>query len=60
MNETGIDETGLTRGNTPDIKDSKVAINDKEPEIVCSNILKTEELYPTIIIFEQNHSIELL
>ena len=32
MNETGIEETGLTRGNTPDIKDSKVAINDKEPK----------------------------
>ena len=32
MNETGIEEAGLTRGNTPDSKDSKVAINDKEPK----------------------------
>ena len=36
------------------------SINGKDPEMVCSNIPKEEELYPTVVLFEQNLSVELL
>ena len=36
------------------------AINNINHGIACSNIPKEETLYPTIVIYEQNHSVEIV
>ena len=35
-------------------------VNDFDCGIVCSEIPKEENLYPTIVLYEQNHSIEIV
>ena len=36
------------------------AVNDINYGIACSNISKKETLYPTIVIYQQNHSVEIV
>ena len=36
------------------------AINDNNYGLACSNIPKEETLYPTIVIYEQNQSVEIV
>ena len=36
------------------------AVNEINYGIACSNIPKEEALYPTIVIYEQNHSVEIV
>ncbi len=36
------------------------AINDINFGIACSNIPKEEVLYPTVVIYQQNHAVEIV
>ena len=36
------------------------AVNDINYGIACSNIPKEEELYPTVVLYEQNHIVEIV
>ena len=36
------------------------SVNDINYGVACSNIPKEETLYPTIVIYQQNHSVEIV